>query len=180
MNPTFEERIARLFSMTDEVWEKHANPWSVWTRFSALPLLIVAIWSRLWIGPWAWALVSVTIYWIWINPRLFKKPLSTDNWASKAVLGERVWLNRKTIPVPRHHRIMPNLLNVISAAGLPLLIWGLVQYEWWPTLSGIVLIYTGKVWFLDRMVWLYEDMKDASPEYSKWLYNTTSKPSKLG
>ena len=101
MNPTFEERIAKLFSMTDEVWEKHANPWSVWTRFSALPLLAVAIWSRLWIGPWAWALLSVTIYWIWINPRLFKKPLSTDNWASKAVLGERVWLNRKCIPVPR-------------------------------------------------------------------------------
>ncbi|MGC8844762.1 MAG: hypothetical protein ACP5QY_02840 [Candidatus Hydrogenedens sp.] len=23
---------------------------------------------------------------------------------------------------------------------------------------------------MDRMVWLYEDMKDAMPEYKNWLY----------
>lgn len=27
----------------------------------------------------------------------------------------------------------------------------------------------GKSWYLDRMVWLYEDMKDL-PEYKKWLF----------
>ena len=36
--------------------------------------------------------------------------------------------------------------------------------------SWVQLIYLGKMWFLDRMVWLYEDMKDTTPEYRSWLY----------
>jgi|GEM_PF-3630839 len=40
--------------------------------------------------------------------------------------------------------------------------------EIWPTLFGAVTIYLGKLWFVDRMVWLYHDMKDANQEYSSW------------
>lgn len=40
-----EQKIASLFRMTDEVWARHANPWSVWTRYLALPVLIFSIWS---------------------------------------------------------------------------------------------------------------------------------------
>lgn len=120
---------------------------------------------------WAWGLTALAIFWSWINPRIFPKPLSTDNWASKAVLGERVWINRNQIPIPDHHRIVPNLLNSISSLGIPFLIWGLWKIEIWSTALGSVLIYAGKVWFLDRMVWLYEDMKNASTEYASWLYN---------
>ncbi|WP_377193710.1 DUF6653 family protein [Ruegeria meonggei] len=37
--------------MKDEVWLRHANPWSVWARvLTPLPLLALAIWSRAWIG----------------------------------------------------------------------------------------------------------------------------------
>jgi len=62
---------------------------------------------------------------IWLNPRIFRKPVSTDNWASKAVLGERVWINRKQIPVSKHHCLVPNLLSGMSGLGLWFLIWGL-------------------------------------------------------
>jgi hypothetical protein len=31
-------------------------------------------------------------------------------------------------------------------------------------------VYLGKSWFLDRMVRLYDEMKDAYPQYKKWLY----------
>ena len=141
--------------MSDETWEKHANPWSVWTRFTALPVLVASIWSRAWIGPWAWGLTVLAIFWVWINPRMFSKPVSTDNWASKAVLGERVWINRKQIAAPKHHRLVPNLLSGVSGLGLLFLIWGLWGLEIWPTALGAILIYAGKVWFLDRMVWLY-------------------------
>jgi hypothetical protein len=34
----------------------------------------------------------------------------------------------------------------------------------------MAVIMLGKLWFVDRMVWLYEDMKDATPEYRSWLY----------
>ncbi len=74
MNCTLESKIANLFSMSDETWERHANPWSVWTRFTILPLIVAAVWSRVWLGSWAWAPIALTILWTWYNPRLFRKP----------------------------------------------------------------------------------------------------------
>ncbi len=40
----------------------------------------------------------------------------------------------------------------------------------WPPVLGAALVYLGKLWFLDRMAWLYEDMNDATPEYRVWPY----------
>lgn len=171
MSHTLEGRIAAIFAMSEEVWARHANPWSVWTRFTALPMLILAIWSRVWIDQLAWGATILALAWIWLNPRIFSKPPSTDNWASKAVLGERVWMNRRRVPVPVPHRLAPKLLSVVSGLGVPFLGWGLVRLEIWPLVLGTVLVYVGKVWFLDRMVWLYEDMKEATPEYAGWLYS---------
>jgi hypothetical protein len=42
-------KVADTFRMTDDAWQRHANPWSVWTRFAAIPLMILAIWSRVWL-----------------------------------------------------------------------------------------------------------------------------------
>ena len=51
-----------------------------------------------------------------------------------------------------------------------LAIWAIVQYSIWGAVFGIALAYLGKSWYLDRMVWLYEDMKGEYQEYSKWEY----------
>ena len=148
----------------------HANPWSFWTRFTVLPLLILAIWSRVWLGWWAFVPIAAAVLWMWLNPRIFPKPQSTKNWASKGVFGERVWLNRNQIPVPLHHRTLPNLLSVVSAVGMVFVIWGVSAIAIWPTLLGATVVYLSKLWFIDRMVWLYEDMKNVEPEYRSWLY----------
>ncbi len=165
-----EQRIARAFSMDETTWERHSNPWSVWTRFTATPLLALAFWSRAWLRWWATPLVVLALLWTWLNPRVFGKPRSTDSWASKAVLGERVWMNRNEIPIPERHRVLPNILSAVSGLGSAFLIWGVATLRVWPTLLGAALVYLGKLWFIDRMVWLYEDMKDANPEYRSWLY----------
>ena len=47
---TLERKVAKVFNLTDDNWMKHANPWSVWTRYSVLPLIVLAFWSRIWIG----------------------------------------------------------------------------------------------------------------------------------
>jgi hypothetical protein len=167
---TLEKKIAAAFGMSDEVWARHANPWSGLTRFTALPLLIVAFWSRVWLGWWALVPVSLALLWTWLNPRLFRKPVSTRHWISKGVLGERVWSNRAEIPVPEHHRRVPNILSAISGVGGIFVIWGVATLAIWPTAFGVALVYLGKLWFIDRMVWLYEDMKEATEEYARWLY----------
>jgi len=166
---TLEQRIAAAFRLNDENWMRHANPKSVWSRFTVLPILIVAFWSRLWLGWWALLPIAVAIAWMFLNPVVFPKASSTDNWASKAVLGERVWSNRNRIPVPDHHRRLPNVLNAISALGMVIVIWGVVVLSIWPTITGAIIGVTFKLWYVDRMVWLYDDMRHI-PEYGKWLY----------
>ena len=81
-------------------------------------------------------------------------------------MGERVYLNRDKIEIPEiHNSPIQNILNGISSIGMLLAIWATVEYSIWGAILGIALAYLGKSWFLDRMVWLYEDMKDNNEEY---------------
>jgi hypothetical protein len=38
------------------------------------------------------------------------------------------------------------------------------------TLFGTAIIYLCKLWLMDRMVWLYEEMKHDVKAYRHWLY----------
>jgi hypothetical protein len=136
----------------------------VWTRIPLLPLFALAVWSRVWLGWWALVPIAALAAWTWWNPRAFPPPRSYDSWPSKGVLGERIWLARHRVPIPAHHRRMALLLSLTSALGLAPLIWGLVVLDPWPTMLGVAVVLLAKLWFVDRMVWLYEDMKDA-PEH---------------
>jgi len=164
-----EQKLAEFFKLNDTTWQQHANPWSVWTRLIILPLLTVAIWSRLWIGMYCWIPIVVVLFWTWVNPRAFGKPTTNKYWSSKSVMGERVWLNRKAIPIPSHHQKMILRLNVFTAFGLPLYVYGLYNFHLWTTVLGLLIIVGGKLWFLDRMVWLFEDLKNQET-YKDWLY----------
>jgi Family of unknown function (DUF6653) len=166
----YGRRIARMFAMSDAVWERHANPWSVWTRVASLPLLLAAIWSHVWLG-WVAAVLLATLVaaWLWLNPRVFPPPRSTASWAARVTLGERVWLNRAATPVPKHHAVMAHLLAAVGGAGFALAVYGAFFAEIWPTLLGTAVAYLSKLWFCDRMVWLYEDMKGRDPSYRSWL-----------
>ena len=106
---TLERKIARAFALDDVTWLRHGNPWSVILRFTVLPILVLAFWSRLWLGWWAVIPIALSLLWIWFNPRIFPVPRSLDHWTSKAVLGERVWLDRDIVPGPDHHRTIPNV-----------------------------------------------------------------------
>lgn len=134
-----------------------------------LPIIALAFWSRVWIGLWCLIPGFISLGWMFFNPVFFKKPKSTKNWASKSVLGERVFLNRDKINILEYHKFAPNILNVISSVGMILAIYGVIKLAIWPAVLGIALAYLGKSWYLDRMVWLYEDMGEL-PEYKKWLY----------
>lgn len=161
--------LASAMKMSDRVWERHANPWSVWTRVAILPLLAAAIWSRMWLGWGCLALVLPLIAWTWFNPRAFPRPRHTESWAARAVMGERVWLARNRVAIPRHHAVWAALLSGLAALGLAPMIWGLAMFEIWPALAGLGLILLGKLWFLDRMVWLFADMAAHHKEYAAWV-----------
>ncbi len=168
---TLERKVAKAFNLTHKNWMKHSNPVSVWTRYSVLPVIVFAFWSRQWIGWWCLIPGILSVLWMFFNPVLFKQPQSTRNWASKSVLGERVYLNRDDVEIPKIHQgSIVKILNSISSIGMLFAIWAIVSYSVWGAILGVALSYLGKSWYLDRMVWLYEDMKDKNEEYKSWDY----------
>ncbi|NVK12631.1 MAG: hypothetical protein HWE35_00460 [Rhodobacteraceae bacterium] len=159
----------RLMKMDDAAWARHANPWSVFSRMSVLPLMTLAIWSRVWLGWGALLPVLLVLAWAWWNPRAFAPPASTDNWASRGTFGERVFLNRAQVPVPRHHEMWAKGLAWVSGIGVIPWIHGLWALNPGTALAGLILMIGGKLWFVDRMAWLYQDMQDEHPGYARWL-----------
>lgn len=153
----FSKLLLRIFLPDDESWLKHANPWSVWSRFATLPFIILAIWSRVWIGWYCLLPVSLLIIWVVLNPTLFSKPETFNSWGSRAVLGERAYLNNSSLP--DKHKLPIAILNVLQTIGGLLLIYGLWELNLYLTLHGATSVYLAKMWFLDRMVWLYEDVE---------------------
>lgn len=161
--------IAKAHRMDDATWERHASPWSVWTRVPTLVPLLGSIWSHTTLGHWALIPFAGVVLWAWLNPRLFPPPATTDTWASKAVFGERVWLNRAVVPIPRHHAQVAMILTTISAVGFVPALVGAWLNDLTLTVGGGATAFFAKLWFCDRMVWLYEDMKDEDPVYRSWL-----------
>src|SRR5689334_12163142 len=158
VKPTGEQRVAKWFGLTGDNWDRHANPVSVATRFAVLPLLALSVWSRDWIGWWCLVPIVLSLVLTMVNPLLFAKPRSTRSWASRCVLGERVWSERDTVAVP--DQFNPRVLNVtfaIQFAGLALLGYGLVELDVLDTVAGLLIMQTAKAWYLDRMVLLFED-----------------------
>ena len=167
---TLDARMAKAFGLEGDAWQRHANPWSVYTRIPIPPLLAAAIWSRTWIGWRSLVPVGLVCAWTAINPRAFPPPRSLDHWASKGVLGETYWANRKEVPVPPRHRVAPNVLAAVSAVGVPFVARGLIARNGWMVLFGLAVQTAGKVWFIDRMAILYDDVASAEAA------NVTSSP----
>ena len=152
----------KMMFMDDESWKRHANPWSVYTRFTTLPLISLAFWSREWFGVYSLIPIVLSIFWIWINPRFFSAPKNTDNWASRGTLGERIYLNRKTETIPLHHLRFCRILMVFSGLGLPFFFYGLYTLDLWVLVLGNLWVIVFKAWFVDRMVWLYLEMNNTN------------------
>lgn len=163
------ELIARLFRMTEDVWQRHANPWSVWTRLATLPLLLLTLWSFHWIGWYGLLPLLLLAAWIWLNPRVFPPPVHTDSWASKATFGERVYLNRAAVPIPPQHAVMARVLSLSAAIASMVMLAGVALAEPAIAILAAGLAAGAKLWFCDRMVWLYDDMRMAHAPYAAWL-----------
>lgn len=161
--------IANVMRMDEHAWERQANPLSVWTRIAAWPLVILAVWSLHWIGVWAFVPLGVLAGWLWLNAHIFPPPASTKTWAARAVMGERIYTMRTWRPIPIYHANAATLLSIGSAAGALLMATGLFAVEPGVFFAGGVAVFLCKLWLVDRMVWLYDDVSREVPEYQAWL-----------
>ncbi|QTL36308.1 DUF6653 family protein [Pseudoalteromonas viridis] len=158
-----QRTAAKYFAMSEEVWARHANPWSVWSRYSCLPLLIACLWWRDWLGMAFWPVLVVLLLWVWLNPRCFSKPRDTHNWASQAVLGEQILIYQlERVPLV-HYQVIKVIITVLSVSTLVCAA-GLWFQEAISTSVGALGVILSKTWFLDRMVWLYQSVTSSSIE----------------
>ncbi|WP_418591940.1 DUF6653 family protein [Ponticoccus sp. (in: a-proteobacteria)] len=158
--------VAQAFAMDDATWRRHANPWSGWSRAATgLPLIALAVWSRVWLG-WAALIPCVLVaLWLWLNPRLFPAPRRFDGWMARGVLGERILVSFPDA-IPKAHRRMARLLALAGLPGALVFAAGLwtLRLDW--VVLGGALAALPKFWFIDRMGWLLADWRAAGR--SEW------------
>jgi hypothetical protein len=75
--------IARL---RRKFFERHANPLSAWSRWGTTPVVLVPVWTR------KWAHAVPVLVWMIANAVVFPKPKHERAWATRAVLGEELWI----------------------------------------------------------------------------------------
>lgn len=68
------------------VFARHSNPWSAWSRWATTPVLLVPVWTR------NWSHAAAVGVWFAVNPVIFPEPAGPPVWATKAILGEELWL----------------------------------------------------------------------------------------
>ena len=77
--------------LTREVFRHHSNPWSAWTRLLSAPLIFVPIWTR------SWRQGAILGVWLMVNPIVFPDPKSDRAWATRAMLGEEMWIAERPL-----------------------------------------------------------------------------------
>jgi hypothetical protein len=91
-DPKKEIRMSSpLKRLTRKVFERHSNPWSAWTRLLSVPLVFVPFWIR---SPKYALLVGG---WMLLNPVVFPRPEVDSAWATKAMLGEELWIAERPL-----------------------------------------------------------------------------------
>lgn len=149
----------RALNLDETGWRRFANPWAVWTRVTTFLLLVAAIYARHQLGFW-WVILSVLIMvYLWYSPRAYPPPPRLDTWTTKAVFGARLFFaDEQPASVSSSHHAMGLHLLALSIVGLLPAVYGLIELNPWATVLGVVLVIMPKLWFMDRMVWMYEDM----------------------
>ena len=79
------KRLAR------KVFKYHSNPWSAWTRLLSVPLVFVPFWTR------SWRHAALVGAWLLLNPVVFPEPEDDSAWATRAMLGEEMWIAERPL-----------------------------------------------------------------------------------
>ncbi|WP_267641301.1 DUF6653 family protein [Haloarchaeobius amylolyticus] len=127
-------------------WSGHANPWSVWTFVATYPLLVLAIYRR------ERRLLAAILVFVAVNPVLSPEPDDDSAWATRVVLGERVWLDEGLLSS------VADLLFVACCAPVQLYtLRAAVKRRPVRTAVGTALSLVLMFVFFGRMAQLYED-----------------------
>jgi len=81
--------MSRFGAIKRQVFARHSNPWSAWTRWASTPLVFVPVWNR------RWSQAALVAAWMAVNPIAFPVPRHNRAWSTRAVLGEELWITER-------------------------------------------------------------------------------------
>jgi hypothetical protein len=129
--------------LSKQTWQRHSNPLSVWSRVLTNPLVYVPVWNR------SLAQAVPVALWFVLNPRLFPSPKDDSAWATRAVLGEQLWMKGSKVGIPM-------ALNATSGVCFVVGLRSAYRRRLSPLVACGVLALGFKMLFLTRMVDLYD------------------------
>jgi hypothetical protein len=113
----------------------HANPWSAWSRWASTPLVLLPVWTR------RRSQALMAAIWFAVNPVIFPKINDERSWATRAMLGEELWISRRprdsaaalsvatslvavvALVAARRHRAVPAAVATATQMALTLVYW---------------------------------------------------------
>nr|WP_306455024.1 DUF6653 family protein [Pseudovibrio flavus] len=150
-------------------WGKNQSALTFYSRLLALPYFVAALWTHtLWDMQSALGLCALGIAWLWLTPRLYKGSGSANSWYVRAHFGQRIWLNRMSVPVPPEVHFRALAMAFAGVVGFGVAIWGATDANIVLAASGVAVAYAGRLGFLDQMAKLYAQMQNAHPVYKNW------------
>ena len=95
---------SRFAEVRHMVFARHSNPWSAWTRWLSTPLVLVPLWTR------RRSHAAILGAWMAANPVIFPRPADEHAWATRAVLGEELWITER----PRDAALVVNAAATLA------------------------------------------------------------------
>ncbi|MEO1078574.1 MAG: DUF6653 family protein [Pseudomonadota bacterium] len=69
--------------------------------------------------------------------------------------------------------IAAHVLTLIALCGSVVWPLGLISTNPGATIAGFAVTMLAKAWFVDRVVWIFEDMKSVDPRYASWIRSSS-------
>lgn len=145
------------------------SAFAVLCKLLAPAVLTASLWSKLWLGGVAAALLCLfALVLLVFGPRLLEGAGNRFNWARHVGFGEKIWLNRLFVPVPKDLNYRLTVLYIVFWTGVLVALWGGVATLPVLSISGLVVAYTAQAVCFRKLIHLYRLMKDKHPLYRFW------------
>lgn len=148
---------------------KPAPAAAILARIIAPGLMTACLWSKVWLPLSGTVLLTVgAVLFLVFVPALLGSLGSRINWTRLVGFGERIWLNRLSVPVPQDLNYRLTILYLVFWTGGLVALWGGLASLPILSLSGLAVAYSAQATCFGKLIQLYTIMRERHPLYRFW------------
>lgn len=103
-----------MSTLEDRRWAGRSHPLCVYSRLGAAYFLVLCVYTYRWWNVQAIWPIGLCLFFILINPYIFPAPRTQQAWATRAVLGQRLWHGLQQWDLPTLCRIGSSLTYFLA------------------------------------------------------------------